>query len=97
VDELGERITHLHLNDNCGLADDHEPPGTSDGISRENWDYLLETLNRYDNKVIGSFEMCPCTPGVMLRQASDFVFDVLKWPNRPLQQSSSVQPFYRPP
>jgi sugar phosphate isomerase/epimerase len=97
VDELGERITHLHLNDNCGLADDHEPPGTSDGISRENWDYLLETLNRYDNDIIGSFEMCPCTPGVMLRQASDFVFDVLKWPNRPLQQSSSVQPFYRPP
>ncbi len=86
VDELAERVAHLHLCDNYGKSDDHEPPGLQGGIPRENWDYLLNALSKYDNDVIGSFEMCPCTPSVMMRQAGEFLFDALKWPNRPQRQ-----------
>jgi len=49
----------------------------------EDWDYLLESLNKYDNDIVGSIEMAPCMPAVMIRQASEFLFDTLKWPNRP--------------
>jgi len=86
VDDLAPKVAHLHLTDNYGQADDHEPPGLHGGIARENWDYLLDVLSKHDNDVVGSFEMCPCMPGVMVRQASEFVFDVLKWPNRPQKQ-----------
>lgn len=96
VDELGERVTHLHLNDNSGSNDDHEPPGTAGGISRKDWDYLLRTLNKYDNEVIGSFEMCPSTPDAMIRQACDFLFDVLKWPNPPEKRHGSSELIYSP-
>lgn len=97
VDELGERVAHLHLTDNYGQIDDHEPPGLRGGIARENWDYLLNTLDKYDNKVIGSFEMCPCMPAVMIRQASEFLFDELKWPNRPQRQPNHPGAIYNPP
>ena len=83
MDDLGARVAHLHLTDNYGQADDHEPPGLNGGIARDNWDYLLNALSGYDNDVVGSFEMCPCTPRAMIRQAGEFLFDVLKWPNRP--------------
>ena len=53
------------------------------GMPLENWDYLLESLNKYDNDIVGSIEMSPCMPAVMIRQASEFLFDTLKWPNRP--------------
>ncbi len=96
VDELGERVAHLHLSDNYGHADDHEPPGVRGGIARKNWEYLLDALNKYDNDVIGSFEMCPPAPDVMLRQASDFLFGVLKWPNRPQKQPDYAGAFYNP-
>ena len=86
VDELAQRVAHLHLADNYGQVDDHEPPGLRSGMPRENWDYLLNALSKYGNDVIGSFEMCPCTPFVMMRQASEFLFDVLKWPDRPQRQ-----------
>jgi len=86
VDDLAPKVAHLHLTDNYGQTDDHEPPGLHGGIARENWDYLLDALSKHDNDVVGSFEMCPCMPGVMVRQASEFVFDVLKWPNRPQKQ-----------
>src|SRR3989304_2555354 len=69
VDDLAPRVAHLHLTDNYGQIDDHVPPGLHGGISRENWDILLNTLSKYDNKVIGSLEMCPCMPAVMIRQA----------------------------
>jgi len=96
VDDLAPRVAHLHLTDNYGQIDDHEPPGLNGGIPRENWDYLLEGLNKYDYDVIGSFEMCPCMPGVMIRQASEFVFDVLNWPNRPEKQSDYTDLNYNP-
>lgn len=51
----------------------------------EDWDYLLESLNQYDNDIVGSIEMAPCMPAVMIRQASEFLFDTLKWPNRPVK------------
>jgi sugar phosphate isomerase/epimerase len=88
VDALAERVAHLHLTDNYGKQDDHETPGVRGGISHENWDYLLKTLNKYDNDVIGSFEMSPCMPDVMIRHASKFLFDVLNWPNKPSQISN---------
>jgi len=96
VDDLGERVVHLHLTDNYGQTDDHEPPGLHGGIPRENWDYLLNVLNKYDNDVVGSLEMCPCTPAVMIRQASEFLFDVLKWPNRPRKKPGYAAATYNP-
>lgn len=83
VDELAPRVAHLHLTDNYGHTDDHVPPGLHGGMPRENWEYLLKVLRKYGNDVVGSLEMSPCMPGVMIRQASDFLFDVLKWPNKP--------------
>ena len=56
------------------------------GMPREDWDYLLETLNQYDNDIIGSIEMAPCVPAVMIHQASAFLFETLNWPNRPERQ-----------
>ena len=96
VDKLGERVAHLHLTDNYGQVNDHEPPGLRGGIARENWDYLLNALGKYDNDVIGSLEMCPSMPAVMLRQASEFLFDILKWPNRPRKQTSYAGVTYNP-
>jgi len=86
VDDLAPRTAVLHLTDNYGETDDHEPPGLQGGMPRDEWDYLLEVLNQYDNDVVGSLEMCPCMPSVMIRQASEFLFDALKWPNRPQKQ-----------
>ena len=83
VDVLAERTTHLHLAENCGHCDDHMPLGCSGGVKRGDWAYLLNTLNKYDNNVIGSLEMNPCTPVEMIRRSSSFLFDELKWPNRP--------------
>lgn len=96
VDELAPRVTHLHLTDNYGKTDDHEPPGLHGGIPRDNWDYLLAALDRHDNEIIGSFEMCPCMPSVMIRQASEYVFDILRWPNRPQRQPGNAGIAYRP-
>ncbi len=83
VDELGDRVMHLHLTDNYGQVDDHEPPGLKGGIKKENWDYLLNRLQNYDHEIIGTLEMFPCMPAVMIRQASEFLFDELKWPDPP--------------
>ncbi len=96
VDALAPRISHLHLTDNYGFIDDHERPGLAGGIARENWDYLLETLMRFDNDIIGSFEMCPCMPGVMIRQAGEFIFGTLNWPNPPHQTPTDVRQLYHP-
>lgn len=96
VDDLAPRVSHLHLTDNYGQLDDHEPPGLHGGISSENWDYLLKTLDKYDNDIIGSFEMCPCMPDVMIRQAREFLFDELKWPNPPKKQSDYIDGGYNP-
>jgi sugar phosphate isomerase/epimerase len=87
VDELAARTAHLHLTDNYSQTDDHKPPGLLRGISPENWDYLLNALGKYDNDVVGSFELRPFTPAVMVRQASDFLFEDLKWPNPPQKQA----------
>lgn len=73
----------MHLTDNFGRTDDHGPPGLPGGIAREKWDYLLNVLSKYDNDIVGSFEICPCVPDVLVRQASEFIFDVLNWPDRP--------------
>ncbi|MBN2180590.1 MAG: sugar phosphate isomerase/epimerase [Sedimentisphaerales bacterium] len=94
VTHLAPRVAHLHLTDNYGQIDDHVPPGLQGGLPRENWDYLLETLSKYGNDVIGSLEMCPCMPEVMIRQASEFMFDVLKWPNRPKVQNGYTNGYY---
>ncbi|MHC4187076.1 MAG: sugar phosphate isomerase/epimerase family protein, partial [Planctomycetota bacterium] len=96
IDDLAERITHLHLSDNYGRQEDHQPPGLNGGISRENWDYLLEALSRYDKDVIASFEISPSMPAVLIRQASEFVFDELKWPDRPKKQAGAESVTYHP-
>ncbi len=66
------------------------------GMPREDWDYLLETLSQNDNDIVGSIEMSPCMPSVMIRQASEFLFDILKWPNRPEVQSDHAEVGYHP-
>lgn len=96
VDELASRVAHIHLTDNYGQIDDHEPPGLRGGIPREDWNYLLETLNKYDNEVVGSLEMCPCTPAVMIRQACEYLFDKLNWPDRPQKQPDYTSITYNP-
>ncbi len=85
VDDLAPSVAHVHLCDNYGCTDDHQPPGLDGGIARENWDYLLQTLNKYDSEVIGSLEVCPSMPDVLIRQASDFLFEKMQWPNQPQQ------------
>jgi sugar phosphate isomerase/epimerase len=93
---VAPRVAHLHLTDNYGQNDDHEPPGLRGGIARENWDYLLNTLNKYDNDVVGSLEMFPCMPAVMIRQACEFLFDELRWPNSPQKQPGYANATYNP-
>jgi sugar phosphate isomerase/epimerase len=98
VDGLAGRISHLHLNDNYGALDDHEPPGLRGGIPHEDWQYLLETLQRQNGDVIASLEMSPSMPEVLIRQAAEFIFDELKWPDRPrLQQAVQPQVVYNSP
>jgi len=96
VDGLAPRVAHLHLTDNYGQIDDHEPTGLRGGISRQNWDYLLNTLSECDNDVIGSLEMSPSMPAVMIRRATEFLFDELKWPNRPRRQPGYASMAYNP-
>ena len=96
VDQLAERTGHLHLADNYGKLADHEPPGVRGGMDRENWDILLAGLGKYDNDVIGSFEMSPCMPGTMVEQGSKFIFDIVGFPDRPKVQPGSEGVDYRP-
>ncbi|MHC4068552.1 MAG: sugar phosphate isomerase/epimerase family protein [Planctomycetota bacterium] len=96
VDELAPRVAHVHLTDNYGQKDDHEPPGLKGGIPREDWDYLLSALGKYDNDVVGSLEMFPCMPAVMMRQATEFLFDELNWPGRPQKKSNYANAAYNP-
>ncbi len=96
VDELIDRMVHLHLSDNYGRVDDHNPPGLRGGIPRGDWDYLLESLNRHNSDVIAAFEMFPCMPDVMIRQACDFLFDTMKWPNRPSSLPDTGRGGYNP-
>jgi len=95
ADQLAERVTHLHLTDNYGQADDHQPPGLKGGISRENWDYLLGCLKDYEKDVVASIEMTPSMPDVMLRQACEFLFDELSWPGKP-QSEPNYSYVYNP-
>ena len=96
VDALSPKTTYLHLTDNYGRIDDHEPPGVRGGIDKENWDYLLECLQRHNNDVIASLQMVPCMPGTMIRQSSKFLFDFLGWPNRPAPEPGHDEMSYRP-
>ena len=96
VDDLAPKTAVLHLTDNYGQIDDHVPPGLQGGMPREDWDYLLEVLDKYDNDVVGSLQMCPCMPAVMIRQASEFLFDTLKWPNQPEKQPGYADADYNP-
>ena len=96
MDELAPKTIHLHLTDNYGQMDDHEPPGLQGGMPRQDWDYLLDVLGKYDNDVVGSLEMCPCMPAVMIRQASEFLFDAMKWPDRPVKQPGYADVNYNP-
>lgn len=96
VDELAERTGQVHLTDNYGRADTHHPPGLRGGIKHQNWDYLLSALNKYDNDIIGSLEMTPPMPDVMIRQASEFLFGELDWPNPPQRDRNHATLRYEP-
>ena len=96
VDKLASKTTYLHLTDNYGQIDDHEPPGVRGGMEKENWIYLLKGLQKYDNEVIGAFEMFPSMPGTMIRQGCKFLFDVMEWPDKPKPQPGHDETSYRP-
>ena len=96
IDQLGPRTTYVHLTDNYGKIDDHEPPGVRGGMEKEKWEYLLSALEKNDNEVIGSLEMFPSMPGTMIRQGCSFLFDVMKWPNRPQPAPGFDETSYRP-
>ncbi|MFH1616856.1 MAG: TIM barrel protein [Planctomycetota bacterium] len=96
VDALADRIVHIHLSDNYGQLDDHEPPGLREGISRQDWEYLLNALSRFNNDIVGSLEMCPSFPDVMIRQASEFLFKIMNWPGPPHVQPGHKDGIYRP-
>lgn len=96
VDHLAERTVYLHLTDNYGKIDDHEPPGVRGGIDKQHWDYLLARLQQYDHDIIASLQMVPCMPGTMIRQGSKFLFDVMGWPNRPQPVPGCDESSYRP-
>lgn len=96
VDQLADRTSYVHLTDNYGEIDDHEPPGVRGGIDKENWDYLLSRLQQSDNAIIACLQMVPCMPGTMIRQSSKFLFDVMGWPNRPLPEPGYDESKYRP-
>lgn len=96
VDDLAPRTAVLHLSDNYGQMDDHETPGLRGGMPREDWNYLLEVLSKCEHEVVGSLEMCPCMPAAMIRRASEFLFDSLKWPNRPRKQPGYSDASYNP-
>ena len=57
----------------------------------KDWDYLLQSLGKYDNEVIASIEMTPCTPVEMIRRSSSFLFDELGWPNKPKKQKPAKE------
>jgi len=96
VDELAPRVAHLHLTDNYGQRQDHQPPGLRGGMPQRNWDYLLSVLSKYDNDVVATFEMCPTMPAVMLRQGCEFLFEHLKWPDRPRKMHVAAGVSYNP-
>ncbi|MBE0537284.1 MAG: hypothetical protein IH624_16595 [Phycisphaerae bacterium] len=96
VDRLADRTAYLHLTDNYGRLDDHEPPGVKGGMARANWDYLLKRLDVSGNEVIGALEMLPCLPGTMIRQSCEFLFDEMGWPNRPARLPGCDENHYRP-
>jgi len=96
VDALAQRTAHLHLAENYGRFDNHRPLGCQCAIAQEDWNYLLESLNKYDNEVIGSLEMTPCLPVEMIRRASTFLFDVLKWPDRPVKSAEHTKAALKP-
>jgi sugar phosphate isomerase/epimerase len=83
VDALAARTAHLHLAESFNGFDSHRPLGCQCGIARQDWAYLLETLTKYNNDIIGSLEMTPCTPVEMIHRSSHFLFDVLNWPGQP--------------
>jgi sugar phosphate isomerase/epimerase len=92
VDALAKKTAHLHLTDHNGSSDDHRPLGCSGGVNRNDLDYLLESLNQYNNDVIASLEMTPCTPVEMIKRSSYFLFDILGWPNRPQKNAGDYHP-----
>ncbi len=96
VDAMAGRIAHLHLTDTFGRIDDHRPLGCCGGVAHQDWDYLLKSLDKFDNDVIGSLEMTPCTPVEMIRRSSSFLFDVLGWPDRPQKTAEDLKTASRP-
>jgi len=96
VDALAGRVAHLHLAENYGRFDSHRPLGCQCGIAQEDWAHLLSSLKKYNNDIIGSLEMTPCIPVEMIRRASTFLFDVLKWPNRPKKSAEHGKAASRP-
>jgi sugar phosphate isomerase/epimerase len=97
VDKLAGRTTYLHLTDNYGKLDDHEPPGVKGGMARENWDYLLNALQKTNGEqIIGALEMFPCLPGTMIKHSSNFLFKEMNWPNPPKPQPGHDENTYRP-
>lgn len=97
IDRLKDKIIHLHINDNYGFMDDHQPPGLKGStISTEDWQYLLDSLKNSQRKIIASLEIAPSMPNVLIRRSCEFLFDKMKWPNQPECRDNIERPSYIP-
>jgi len=83
VETLAQKTTHLHLAAHNGSFNDHRPLGCSAMADSRQMDYLLESLKKYNNDIIASLEMAPCSPIEMIKRSSHFLFDILGWPDGP--------------
>jgi sugar phosphate isomerase/epimerase len=84
LNELKERLIHLHIQDVLptlekglpGTSPDHFTPGTG-GIPREDWELLSTTLRDIDYKGIAVFEIMPRNPLQTALIARDFMQGLL--------------------
>lgn len=96
VDKLGDRVDFVHLTDNYGNIDDHQPPGIGSGIKKQDWQYLLDTLAKNGKDITAAFEMYPSMPGLLIKRAQDFMFNEMNWPNQPQKETGHEERHYRP-
>jgi len=80
VDALKHRLIHLHLQDNRGTADDHQPPGLRGGLPAEEWRYLHRALVEAGFSGIGVLETMAPRADFQIELALDHLTAVCGWP-----------------
>lgn len=81
VDKLKDRIVHLHLHDNRGEKDEHQPPGIRGGLPIEDWQYLTDTLAKINYKGIACIETMPFDWKYVYETSLDYLCNTCGWPH----------------